>query len=581
MKTNNNNSNETRNAVNNAAALTIWDEVTISLNAFELLALRYFAKRDSRDNSSEYDNEKAAQLLAKIDEAEKAYEPNEMTVWEEVTISLNAFDLLAARYMMERVIKREGLTKYDSEKAAAILGKLNEAEKAYKTASNSNEENAETVEVESDVITTYHHTNANRIALVCSTIAEAVGVTFGSTFPASDMRIDLESFTKWANGFQGCEYIDPAAPFFFAVRKQGSESGTREHCKERCAVLGRPVYVIKVEREELAGLFTLKVRVSSPATREQVTRTAELAKTIGNEAAPRLAQFETLKEKHPGAVLIFRENRAAAYTLYDEDADTAAEVLGVTVINANGFRFASFPHNDLDTHLPKLIRSGHRCAIVDVMEDTKHARQLAKRDTMKKADDRRHAPDFLTAQKFANMAAEDLAAQWDTDENAAAYALTETAADPRRIFEVTHGRAETLRSHARRAADRIADALNIEAGAAADLLAEVLTYWRENMITRPAEDDTHPEATETATEPAEGSEATDTTPATSEANSDRENKPQSHTAAAKLTAAALFLLSLTIGHGTPARIYTHDPAAVLAEVAAAGETVTAYTIAEA
>lgn len=51
--------------------------------------------------------------------------------------------------------------------------------------------------------------------------------------------------------------------------------------------------------------------------------------------------------------------------------------------------------------------------------------------------------------------------------------------------------------------------------------------------------------------------------------------------AAPIIAAALFLLSLTIGTGTPARIYTHDPAAVLAEVAAAGEVVTAYDIAEA
>lgn len=47
------------------------------------------------------------------------------------------------------------------------------------------------------------------------------------------------------------------------------------------------------------------------------------------------------------------------------------------------------------------------------------------------------------------------------------------------------------------------------------------------------------------------------------------------------TAAAVVLLSLTIGQGKPAQIYTDNPAAVLAEVANAGETVTAYTIARA
>ena len=46
-------------------------------------------------------------------------------------------------------------------------------------------------------------------------------------------------------------------------------------------------------------------------------------------------------------------------------------------------------------------------------------------------------------------------------------------------------------------------------------------------------------------------------------------------------AAAVVLLSLTIGNSTPAQIYTDSPADVLAQVAEAGETVTAYTIAEA
>lgn len=91
------------------------------------------------------------------------------------------------------------------------------------------------------------------------------------------------------------------------------------------------------------------------------------------------------------------------------------------------------------------------------------------------------AADFLTAQKFANIAAENLAAQWSIDENRAALLLT--AAAGRRIFSVTHGVAETLHHHARHAAEAIAAALNIEAAAAADLLAEVLNHWRRNMTT--------------------------------------------------------------------------------------------------
>lgn len=60
------------------------------------------------------------------------------------------------------------------------------------------------------------------------------------------------------------------------------------------------------------------------------------------------------------------------------------------------------------------------------------------------------------------------------------------------------------------------------------------------------------------------------------------DKPEKPARAAGVVAAALFLLSLTIGTAEkPAQIYTDDPAAVLAEIAAAGEVVTAYDIAAA
>lgn len=46
----------------------------------------------------------------------------------------------------------------------------------------------------------------------------------------------------------------------------------------------------------------------------------------------------------------------------------------------------------------------------------------------------------------------------------------------------------------------------------------------------------------------------------------------------KTNAAAVVLLSLTIGNSTPAQMYTDNPAQVLTEVRAAGEVVTAYQI---
>lgn len=264
---------------------------------------------------------------------------------------------------------------------------------------------AEVVETLNECTTAHHHTTAARVAHICQTIAEAVGVCYGSTLPAFDMVISLQQFDEWQTAITPNDEMNPAAPFFFAVRKQGTESGTREHCKERCSILGAPVYVIKVEREEAAGLFTLKVRVSSPATGEHVAHVAELAKTIGKEAAARLGQFGNLKEKHPAALLIFRENRADAYTLYNEDADTAAGVLGETISAADGFRFVTFPAANLNEYLPRLIRAGHRCAICEQVEEPKQPCRITEKLTNTPAATSEPTEEPKGESKAAEMAA--------------------------------------------------------------------------------------------------------------------------------------------------------------------------------
>lgn len=141
---------------------------------------------------------------------------------------------------------------------------------------------AEVVENESECVTVYRHTTGAKVASIARTIADAVGVCFGSSFPASDMAHDLKRFDRWQRGESTPDIMDASAAFFFAVRKQGSESGRVTYVRERCRVLGAPVYVLKVEREEIAGLYTLRVRVASPATGETVADAWE-AKKEDNE----------------------------------------------------------------------------------------------------------------------------------------------------------------------------------------------------------------------------------------------------------------------------------------------------------
>ena len=78
-----------------------------------------------------------------------------------------------------------------------------------------------------------------------------------------------------------------------------------------------------------------------------------------------VSQYEELKRKHPDALLLFR--CGDFYEIYDEDAEVAAKILGITVGERfrTGLKMAAFPHHELDTYLPKLIRAGQRVAICD------------------------------------------------------------------------------------------------------------------------------------------------------------------------------------------------------------------------
>lgn len=73
-----------------------------------------------------------------------------------------------------------------------------------------------------------------------------------------------------------------------------------------------------------------------------------------------------VKEKYPDAIALIRKNDW--YLTIEEDAVKASEILGITLTKTqSGERQASFPCTDLDTYLPKIVRAGHRIAIVDII----------------------------------------------------------------------------------------------------------------------------------------------------------------------------------------------------------------------
>lgn len=97
---------------------------------------------------------------------------------------------------------------------------------------------------------------------------------------------------------------------------------------------------------------------------------------------PLMKQYNAIKAKHPGALLLFRVGDF--YETFGEDAITASKVLDIVLTKrANGaashIELAGFPHHSLDNYLPKLVRAGNRVAICDQLEDPKEVKGIVKR----------------------------------------------------------------------------------------------------------------------------------------------------------------------------------------------------------
>lgn len=97
---------------------------------------------------------------------------------------------------------------------------------------------------------------------------------------------------------------------------------------------------------------------------------------------PLMKQYNAIKARHPGALLLFRVGDF--YETFGEDAIRASKVLDIVLTKrANGaashIELAGFPHHALDNYLPKLVRAGHRVAICDQLEDPKMVKGIVKR----------------------------------------------------------------------------------------------------------------------------------------------------------------------------------------------------------
>lgn len=97
---------------------------------------------------------------------------------------------------------------------------------------------------------------------------------------------------------------------------------------------------------------------------------------------PLMKQYNAIKAKYPGALLLFRVGDF--YETFGEDAIKASKALDITLTkrgngSASEIELAGFPHHALDNYLPKLVRAGNRVAICDQLEDPRFVKGIVKR----------------------------------------------------------------------------------------------------------------------------------------------------------------------------------------------------------
>lgn len=85
-----------------------------------------------------------------------------------------------------------------------------------------------------------------------------------------------------------------------------------------------------------------------------------------------LKQYNSIKEKHPTELLLFR--LGDFFELFGEDAKEAARILNIVLTarqkgTPNEMPMCGIPHHALNNYLPKLLKAGKRVAICDQVSD--------------------------------------------------------------------------------------------------------------------------------------------------------------------------------------------------------------------
>jgi DNA mismatch repair protein MutS len=103
------------------------------------------------------------------------------------------------------------------------------------------------------------------------------------------------------------------------------------------------------------------------------------------ELTPMMQQYQTFKQAHPDALLLFR--MGDFYETFFEDAKEASRLLGLTLTRRNNGKadavpLAGLPYHALDTYLARLVKAGRKVAICEQMEAPTKGKSVVRREVV-------------------------------------------------------------------------------------------------------------------------------------------------------------------------------------------------------
>ena len=229
--------------------------------------------------------------------------------------------------------------------------------------------------------------------LVAELSAAMVGNSMGF-----DKRI-LDNNAKYVDSW--IDTLKQEPKFIISVMADVSKASGMilEHVDKQRLELGIPTLQSKEPVVDEKGQEVKDIK--EPKVEKPLTKAEEKAE-IAKEAAH---VWHDLKEKHPDAVLLMR--KGDFYEAFGEDAKKVAKSTGLKEQHVvkegfeakegeKGVSYVNFKNTSLDKYLPKLVRDGHRVAIVDNLEDMARDR-IADRKKQEKSQEQPVAAKQTTA----------------------------------------------------------------------------------------------------------------------------------------------------------------------------------------